>query len=133
MNSAITSFGLGPSISTQISDHKRCDVTFEAATLAEMRKAFGEEGLREVLSLFRTELSTTIAQIHAAIEAGDAVQVRFLAHRLKGACYQLGAKRCGEVAAALELQSSQSKFSGHVVASLEHEGVKLERVLERLT
>jgi HPt (histidine-containing phosphotransfer) domain-containing protein len=56
----------------------------------------------ELLALFETTATATIAELRAALEAGDRDEVRRLAHRLKGSARNVGANAMAERADALE-------------------------------
>lgn len=104
----------------------------EEATLAELLALFGGDKLREVLSMFRTDLVSTMDEINSAIHGQNAERVRFLTHRLKGVCYQIGAINCWTAASNLEAASIQSNFSGPALEALHVEGAKLQIELENI-
>ena len=108
------------------------NTALEDATLAELLALFGGDQLREFLSMFRTDLVSTMDEIDSAIHGQNAERVRFLTHRLKGACYQIGAKNCGTAASNLEAASIESNFSRPALEALHVEGEKLRIELENI-
>lgn len=85
----------------------------------------GDEGLiAEVLELFRNESGGMLADIAAAVTAGEAVAIRRTAHRLKGALVSLAARPATDAAKALELAGAD----GDLAAAREHYAL-LEREL----
>jgi signal transduction histidine kinase/DNA-binding response OmpR family regulator len=57
---------------------------------------------RDLIATFTGELEQSERDIDAALRAGDLARVAQAAHRLKGSALQIGAKRTGAVALALE-------------------------------
>jgi HPt (histidine-containing phosphotransfer) domain-containing protein len=57
---------------------------------------------RDLLDTFEGELEQSERDIDAALRAGDLARVAQAAHRLKGSALQIGAKRAGAAALALE-------------------------------
>jgi len=57
---------------------------------------------RDLLETFEGELEQSEIDIDAAIRVGDLARVAQAAHRLKGSALQIGAKRTGAAALALE-------------------------------
>lgn len=71
----------------------------------------GDEALiLEVLELFRNEAGGMLADIEAAVKAGDAVAIKRTSHRLKGALVSLAARPATEAAKALELCGSNNEL-----------------------
>jgi HPt (histidine-containing phosphotransfer) domain-containing protein len=60
------------------------------------------ELLREIAVLFLSELPTTLEEIRAAIQAGDAESLERSAHGLKGAVANFGARAAVDAAFRLE-------------------------------
>ncbi|ELM3736838.1 TMAO reductase system sensor histidine kinase/response regulator TorS [Edwardsiella piscicida] len=70
--------------------------------LAEDVATFGQPCLTEWLALFRQHSLPLLAEIAAARAAGDADQVKGLAHRLKSSCASLGMRGVADACLALE-------------------------------
>jgi HPt (histidine-containing phosphotransfer) domain-containing protein len=56
----------------------------------------------QLVDLYETTALETVAALRAALAAGDADEVRRLAHRLKGSARNVGATGMGDLAATLE-------------------------------
>src|ERR1700750_811032 len=55
----------------------------DPARLPEIRADYGDVAV-QLLELFERTTAETLAELHAALDAGDREEVRRLAHRLKG-------------------------------------------------
>jgi len=90
--------------------------------------------LRELADLFLTEGPRRLAQMRAALEAGDLASVQHVAHSLKGSAGSL----CGRSAADAALRLEEIAIEGDPVrarrayAAVEGEVGKLERALAKL-
>jgi HPt (histidine-containing phosphotransfer) domain-containing protein len=78
------------------------EIPFDEAALRE-RVEGDMELLREIIELFLEDGPRLIAEVRAAVAAGDAVALKRAAHTLKGAASNFGAGAV--VAAALELET----------------------------
>jgi len=56
----------------------------------------------ELVDVYATTAAGTVAELRAALAAGDREEVRRLAHRLKGSARNVGATGMAELAGALE-------------------------------
>ena len=84
----------------------------------------GDESLvAEVLELFQKEAPRLLADVGAAVKAGDAVAVKHSAHRLKGALASLAAQPCVMTSRELELMGSKAELTkaADMFAQLERE------------
>src|SRR5690606_30101424 len=64
-----------------------------------------DQGVRRsptVVKLFRQMVPDQLAGLKEAIESGDSTEVKLSAHKLKGGCLALGARRMGSLCADLE-------------------------------
>ena len=69
--------------------------------LLALRDDYGDVALH-ALEVFATTAGTTLAELRAALDAGDGDETRRLAHRLSGSARTVGAAALAELAAALE-------------------------------
>jgi len=85
----------------------------------------------EVLELFRKEAPGLLADVGAAVQAGDAQAVKHTAHRLKGALASLAAQPCVITTRELELMGSKAELTkaADMFAQLEREMHRLLVVL----
>jgi two-component system sensor histidine kinase TorS len=74
--------------------------------------ALGRAVVDDIVEVFRTQGQTLVAALIAAAEAGDAEQCARLAHKLRGAAFNLGLERLGNGAASLEQQIGQIEAEG---------------------
>ncbi|MGM0913485.1 MAG: ATP-binding protein [Pseudomonadota bacterium] len=70
--------------------------------LNSLRDSLGEQGLAPMVALYRDQAEAHLAQLAAALEAGDAERLRHVAHQLKGESASLGAVKVAGLAARLE-------------------------------
>ncbi len=77
--------------------------------------ALGREVLEGIAEVFRTQGETLVAALVAAAEAGDGEQCARLAHKLRGAAFNLGLQRLGECAAGVEQEIAQIEVDGVLV------------------
>jgi PAS domain S-box-containing protein len=103
---------------------------FDEAQLLE-RTGNDEEFLREIIALFERSAAGLLAQIEAAIAAGDAPGLARLAHQLKGSAATTSAERLSQAAARLEDAASQPGARDAHAALLAAYGQTLSRWRER--
>jgi len=88
--------------------------------------------LRELLGLFQSDLPPQLAAITAAVAAGDAGQLRAIAHSVKGAAANLGALQLTHLCAELEKLGRAGTVAGahHLLLHLEPAFQAFRRALE---
>jgi HPt (histidine-containing phosphotransfer) domain-containing protein len=86
-----------------MADHRPVDPQplVDPDRLRTLRDDYGDLAT-ELLALFETTATATLGELRAALDAGDAEEMRRLAHRLKGSARNVGATGMAELAAALE-------------------------------
>ena len=99
-------------------------------TLAQFRSMMPPSAVHEIYAAVVADLHTRIPAIHAALNAGDAVEVRRIAHAIKGGCAMAGAVQAARIAAQLEADGNQSDNSTRLLADLRLARRYLERMLE---
>ncbi len=77
--------------------------------------ALGRAVVDDIVEVFRTQGQTLVAALSASAEAGDAEQCARLAHKLRGAAFNLGLERLGNCAASLEQEIGQIEADGRLV------------------
>jgi|tagenome__1003787_1003787.scaffolds.fasta_scaffold20962928_3 HPt (histidine-containing phosphotransfer) domain-containing protein len=75
--------------------------SIDPAQLRDLRADYGDLA-EQLLEVFETSAASTLAEARGALDAGDADEVRRLAHRLKGSARNVGATGMADLAAALE-------------------------------
>jgi CheY-like chemotaxis protein len=80
----------------------------------EQLRAYDPSGslLTELCRLFLQQTPPRLADLAAAAEQGDFARLGFVAHTVKGACWILGARQMGELAADLEQQATAGAVRG---------------------
>jgi HPt (histidine-containing phosphotransfer) domain-containing protein len=77
-----------------------------------MKRLGGDEKLfAEVVRLFLEDCPVRLAAIGAAVDRGDAEQIRLMAHALKGAAGNMSATKLFEATAALERIGAEGRIS----------------------
>jgi two-component system sensor histidine kinase TorS len=76
--------------------------------LRALRDDYGDIALK-ALDVFESTAGTTIAELRAAQDAGDADEVRRLAHRLSGSARTVGATGMAQLASALEAAAPDAR------------------------
>jgi CheY-like chemotaxis protein len=100
---------------------------------AALESVGGDEGLlREIIGLFSTQSAQWMADIRDAVERGDAVQLRRVAHKFKGAVGHFGAGPVYGAAQRLETMGLHGDLTGAAAAREELEE-QLHRLLQSLT
>lgn len=86
----------------------------DAATRAELLALAGlfGDGFAEVVTMFRADSEARLMALRAAAEAGDAVQLRRLAHALGGSCASMGGWRMSGLCRVLELTCLAGQGAG---------------------
>ena len=77
--------------------------------------ALGGDVLDGIAEIFRAQGQSLIATLVAAAAAGDGEQCARLAHKLRGAAFNLGLQRLGECAAGVEQEIAQIEADGMLV------------------
>jgi len=85
-------------------------VAFDRATL--LARLDGDEALAaDVIQLFLDDCPTRVSAIKAAVEAGDAEQIRSTAHALKGAAGSIAATGLFQAAQVLERIGAEGRIA----------------------
>jgi len=112
------------------------DETLDPAVVAELRRAqedFGNpEFIQELVGLFRTRTPEKLDRIRRALDAGDAVAVREVAHSLRSNCGMLGAMAMSGACARMEDAAARGDLAAAGEAFQEAEQ-HLPLVLEALS
>lgn len=74
--------------------------------------ALGRAVVSDIVAVFRAQGQTLVAALIAGAEAGDAEHCARLAHKLRGAAFNLGLERLGHCAASLEQEIGQIEADG---------------------
>jgi DNA-binding NarL/FixJ family response regulator/HPt (histidine-containing phosphotransfer) domain-containing protein len=74
--------------------------------LAELRSLGGEEFVAELMAEFQLQIQSDLAEIHIAARESDFVELRRLAHRLKGSSTTVGMAEITSLCSALERDST---------------------------
>ncbi|MFV9504268.1 MAG: ATP-binding protein [Oscillochloridaceae bacterium umkhey_bin13] len=88
--------------------------------LAELEATFGDEAqpmLAGLVALFATSVPPQLEAIATAQHAGEASELRYAAHRLRGTCLQLGAQAMVELCSQLERNAAPEAWA-ELVAEL---------------
>ena len=85
------------------------DAAFDRSVLDQLRSIGKPEDdlVAEVLPIFLEEMDANMAALVPAVEAGDGLRVRDLAHALKGSSANLGAKAFAQAASVLETAAEE--------------------------
>ena len=75
-------------------------------------EALGRAVVDDIVAVFRAQGQTLVAALIAGAEAGDAEHCARLAHKLRGAAFNLGLERLGHCAASLEQEIGQIEADG---------------------
>jgi HPt (histidine-containing phosphotransfer) domain-containing protein len=75
---------------------------FDAAQIAVLRSLRGGALLPQLLKVYRDEARRQLAELATAVTAADPATLRSVSHTLKSSSFSVGAKRVGELCAALE-------------------------------
>jgi HPt (histidine-containing phosphotransfer) domain-containing protein len=78
---------------------------FDAAQIASLCDALGEEDLRDMLLDFPDAATEAFQNVATAVRSSDLEGARHLAHTLKGLASSFGAARLAEIARELELEA----------------------------
>ena len=115
------------------SGHTDGSIIDEAAVLAGMDG--NRRLLRDLARLFMADYPKQLAEIKAAIQLGDAEQLRRAAHTLKGSVGNFGAKRAIEAARELEMlgKSGDVQSAPAACVALDDELSLLTQELKKLT
>ena len=106
------------------------DTSIDKATFEELQATAGEEFVIELVDTFLEEAPQMLAELRAALKAGEADRFRRAAHSLKSNANTFGAKALAELARELELGGLPPDASA--VDSVQTEYVRAAAVLKRL-
>lgn len=101
--------------------------------LAALRSLDGDDEPEVSLQVVRLFLSSTeeaIAQIEAALAAADPVELRAVAHRVKGSCGNMGASRLEALCRDLELAGYEGRIPDGGAPGLRDEWARVKSALE---
>lgn len=97
----------------------------EPSVIKGLREALGD--IDEVVEAALEDLPKRVRNLHVAIEAGDAQQVRMIAHTLAGSICNFGARRLTDVARKLE-STAAAEDLGSAPACLAQVEAEAQRV-----
>jgi HPt (histidine-containing phosphotransfer) domain-containing protein len=84
----------------------------------------------QLLGVFETTATGTLAELRTAIDAGEGEEVRRLAHRLEGSARNVGATAMAELSATLEQGPRDAPAAlGRLTAALEPTCARLRAAL----
>jgi len=86
--------------------------------IASLKEIVGPAELKKILNVFKSELEDTVRMLRLKLKSSDLAGVQYLAHRLKGACLQLGATRCAELASELDCRDIDCEQAEVIVDTL---------------
>jgi FOG: HPt domain len=81
-------------------------------TLLQLEKDVGAALLPELVALFISDSTETLAKLQSALQAHDTGELVLLAHTLKSVCATYGAARCHHEARALEMAARSGEWQG---------------------
>jgi HPt (histidine-containing phosphotransfer) domain-containing protein len=90
---------------------------FDTAQIAMLRGLRNGALLPQLLRLYREQAPGQLAAVGAAAAAGDAAAMVRAAHVLKSASFSVGARRVGELCAALEAEARGGALHDAVAAA----------------
>lgn len=95
-------------------------------------EALGRAVVDDIVAVFRAQGQTLVAALIAGAEAGDAEHCARLAHKLRGAAFNLGLARLGHCAASLEQEIGQIEADGKLAERVQDLVGIHERTLQAL-
>ena len=122
-----------------LGDHGRSSgvngaLTLEASALESLRELGGDEFLSEVVVTFLGDAPSLMASLRAALERGEAGEVRRAAHTLKSNGQTFGAAGFSELCRELEERAKSGELdgAGELADRIDHEYVALVEALAPL-
>ena len=93
----------------------------DRGAIQQLEEQLGREGFAQLLRTFLDRAPGRLAELRAAMDAGDAPRVLEHAHSLKGAARSFGAAEIGELALRLEQEAGAGSLAGSrdLIAALE--------------
>jgi CheY-like chemotaxis protein/anti-sigma regulatory factor (Ser/Thr protein kinase) len=109
-------------------------VALEASALESLRELGGDEFLSEMIGTFLTDAQSLMASLRAALERGDAAELRRAAHTLKSNGQTFGAGSFSELCRELEERAKSGELdgAGELADRIERELAALEEALAPL-
>ncbi len=88
----------------------------------------------KIIALFLSQIPTEFARLEAAIQSGDSVTVRLVAHKLKGSCRAIGVLRMAELCESLDrpLTDSSDAMREFRLLVVEHDRARVLLEKEQL-
>jgi HPt (histidine-containing phosphotransfer) domain-containing protein len=110
------------------------DPAIDRATWDALAETTGADFARELVGTFLQEAPAMLAELRAALAAGDAERFRRTAHSLKSNSNTFGALALGAMARELELggMAKVATGNGRALDDLEHEYARVAAALEAL-
>lgn len=110
----------------------RWDVSVDEAILGSLRGFCGEDGLREVIALFRQDVPERLKEIREAIGAGNLPGMKRVAHAIRGSSGNLGARRLHALSHRMEEMAASGVVVGapELLDDMYHEFDRVHAALE---
>ena len=98
--------------------------------LDELRQALGAAATEQLLRLFVDDLKAILAELISANSSAQHAKVKFLAHKMKGACLQFGAHTCAMVIDEMErVLNNNNRCSSGLIDTLAMEILRVRTVV----
>ena len=91
---------------------KQAEPLLTPETLVQLEKDVGSALLPELVALFISDGTDTLAKLQTALQSRDAAELVLLAHTLKSGCATYGATRCHHEARGLEMAARSAQWQG---------------------
>ena len=89
---------------------KQAEPLLTPEMLVQLEKDVGSALLPELVALFISDGTDTLAKLQTALQSRDAAELVLLAHTLKSVCATYGATRCHHEAKALEMAARSAQW-----------------------
>ena len=126
-----------PVFSTTLSQPRpaptRAENAIGEAEMRQLRREFSETEVREVAQMFREEGAVLLEQLETAAAGGEAETLRRVAHALRGAGANFGARRLDALCQEIEVNARTEGSVGadDLVRQVREEYGRVERALQR--
>jgi HPt (histidine-containing phosphotransfer) domain-containing protein len=88
------------------------ELFIDPVVLGKYQAMMPDAAVREIYVALSTDLHPRLAQLSEAMEAGDAAEVKRIAHAIKGSCGMFGLKSAAAAAARLETNATGAASNG---------------------
>lgn len=108
------------------------NTSFDQAALDNLREAFGEDGIKDLINVYLETFDETVNSIIKKIETKNKDEASSIAHSLKSSTISLGGLELGELCKKIEYNTDEDPIDSDTIAELKDKSLEFKKYLEEI-